>query len=131
MADREPGQGRRDVFANATESVTGFAASGDPLEAFSPTDRLVFLAKAYRVPMSSVARALALSRETVYLRLRRITAELEAALEHGTLPRPRAWPCRCGHPRLPGRSYCRRCWRERSRLYMAARRVRQRQSNAP
>lgn len=121
-AYRENGR-RGDVFENATESVTAQAASGDPLEALSPTDRLIFLAKAYRVPMASTARALSLSRETLYQRLRRVTSELSDAVENGTIPGARPWPCRCGHPRLPKRAYCRRCFNAYQRTLMAQRRA--------
>lgn len=120
VADRS-GRNGRDVFENAGESVTAQAESGHPFDLLSPTDRLIFLAKAYRVPMASAARALLLSRETLYQRLRTVTAELEG-VEHGALP-SRPWPCRCGRKRLPGRAYCRRCWNAYHRAYRARRRA--------
>lgn len=117
---RENGR-QGDVFANATESVTGFAASGNPLSILSPFDAMIFLGKAKGVPMASVARLLRVSRETAYQHLRKATATLTAELAAPGSTRPRR-PCRCGQPRLPGRSRCEACWRDYMRAYMRMKR---------
>jgi len=80
--------------------------SGNPLNLLAPVDRLIFLGKSFGVPMSDVARALRISRETAYQRLRKARAVLE--------PKPGNL-CSCGKPRPPGRRGCETCWRERLR----------------
>jgi hypothetical protein len=77
--------------------------SGNPLNLLAPGDRLIYLGKAFRVPMSDVVRALRISRETAYQRLRKVRAVVEAK------PGPR---CTCGTPRPAGRAHCEACWRK-------------------
>lgn len=119
---REPGQTGRDVFENATESVTAQAASGNPLSILSVRDALIVLGKARDLPRSAIAKELRISRETLYQHLRKATAQLQAVLER----RPAGPPvlrCRCGKRREPGRGRCAACWREYQRLWVRQKRT--------
>ena len=102
---------RRSSFHFASDPAV--PASGSPLDLLPAVDRLIYLGKAFKVPMTDVAKALRMSRETVYLHLRRAHATLE------TVPaRPAPQPgklCVCGEVRPAGRRRCAACWRERMR----------------
>jgi hypothetical protein len=114
-ARREPEWGEAGGIRGNFEFLTYLPVppSGNPLDLLTPVDRLIYLGKAFRVPMTDVAKALRMSRETVYLHLRRAHATLE------TVPaRPAPQPgklCACGEVRPAGRRHCATCWRERMR----------------
>jgi hypothetical protein len=93
-------------------------ASGSPLDLLPTVDRLIYLGRAFRIPMADVAKAFGMSRETVYVHLRRARANLETVA-----PPAEAQPgkrCACGELRPAGRRRCEACWRERTRARAAA-----------
>jgi hypothetical protein len=45
-------------------SDPGVPASGNPLDLLPAVDRLIYLGKAFKIPMTDVAKALRMSRET-------------------------------------------------------------------
>jgi DNA-directed RNA polymerase specialized sigma24 family protein len=66
------------------ESPTARLPSGSPLELLPARQRLVFIGRAAHIPMTELARALGISRETAYQELRAawqaIAPRLPAAL---------------------------------------------------
>lgn len=106
----------RSSFDFASEPAV--PASGSPLDLLPAVDRLIYLGKAFKIPITDVAKALGMSRETVYVHLRRAHARLKAA-DPRTEPQPGKL-CACGEVRAAGRRRCEVCWRERLRARIQA-----------
>ena len=114
-ARREPEWGEAGGIRSNFQFLTypPVPAGGNPLDVLDPVDRLIYLGKSFKIPMTDVAKALKLSRETVYAHLRKARATLATGSE-SMAARP-GEHCACGNPRPAGRRRCDDCWRERMR----------------
>lgn len=92
-------------------------ASGNPLDLLPPLDRLIYLGRAFRVPMVDLARVLRMSREQIYYHLRQARAQLEPLAE----PKLGRRCIVCGGPRPTGRVRCDECLQSRATKAAAGR----------